>query len=164
MGCHTNFYIPANLTYEQAKKLAVIELNRMLEQNERYMSVGFKLHTGKVRKPESEEELKMCIYCSKLYKRWIRRIESEKSIWKAAVWKFQKEGYLFDKLYYMCKEPYFNDCIKVWGLSDIELTSLKETLEFFNNHKDKITDMRDTWLEEVTKFWQLYPKGIIRIS
>ena len=36
MGCHTNFYIPANLTYEQAKKLAVIELNRMLEQNERY--------------------------------------------------------------------------------------------------------------------------------
>lgn len=56
MGCHTNFFIPANLTYEQAKELAVIELNRMLERNERYMSVGFKLHNGKVRKPESEEE------------------------------------------------------------------------------------------------------------
>ena len=83
---------------------------------------------------------------------------------ESSVWKFQKKGYLFDKLYYMCKEPYFNDCIRVWGLSDIELTSLKETLEFFNNHKDKITDMRDTWLEEVTKFWQLYPKGIIRIG
>ena len=164
MGCHTNFYIPANLTYEQAKKLAVIELNRMLEQNERYMSVGFNVN-GKVRKPKSEEELKMCIYCSKLYKRWIRRIESEKSIWKAAVWKFQKEGYLFDKLYYKCKEPYFDDCIRVgWGLGDRQLTSLQETLEFCTTYKDRINFCRNTWLEEVNLFWELYPEGIIDLG
>jgi hypothetical protein len=85
MGCHTSFYKPANLTYEQAKNLALNELYTRLERNERYMSVEAKLRNGKVRKPESAKELKNCIYCSKLYKRWIKRIESNKSIWKAAV-------------------------------------------------------------------------------
>ena len=68
MGCHTTFYKPANLTYEQAKESAIAELNKRLLLIEKYMSTGFKLRNGEVKKTE-EIELKTCIYLSKFYKR-----------------------------------------------------------------------------------------------
>ena len=129
MGCHTTFYKPANLTYEQARELAIAELNQRLLSNEKYMSTRFKLCNGEVKNPE-EIELKICIYLSKFYKRWIKRIESNNPIWKAAVWKFQKENLFPNNNNFYLRLEDFHDCFRVgWDLGDRQLTSLKETLE-----------------------------------
>lgn len=164
MGCHTTFYKPANLTYEQAKESAIAELNKRLLLIEKYMSTGFKLRNGEVKKTE-EIELKTCIYLSKFYKRWIKRIESNKPIWKAAVWKFQIENLFPNNNNFYLRLEDFNDCFRVgWDLGDRQLTSLKETLEFCTEYKDRINFCRNTWLEEVEQFWQLYPEGIIDLG
>lgn len=154
MGCHTTFYKPVNLTYEQAKELAIAELNKRLEQITKF--------NKKVKNPEGTE-LKTDIYLSKFYKRWIKRIESNKPIWKAAVWKFQKENPINNNFYLRLED--FHDCFRVgWDLDGRQLTSLKETLEFCTEYKDRINFDRDTWLEEVEQFWQLYPEGIIDLG
>ena len=164
MGCHTTFYKPANLTYEQARELAIAELNQRLLSNEKYMSTRFKLCNGEVKNPE-EIELKICIYLSKFYKRWIKRIESNNPIWKAAVWKFQKENLFPNNNNFYLRLEDFHDCFRVgWDLGDRQLTSLKETLEFCTEYKDRINFCRSTWLEEVNQFWQLYPEGIIDLG
>lgn len=164
MGCHTTFYKPGDLTYKQARELAIAELNQRLLLNEKYMSTGFKLRNGKVKKPEGTD-LKTYIYLSKFYKRWIKRIESNKPIWKAAVWKFQKENLFPNNNNFYLRLEDFHDCFRVgWDLGNRQLTSLKETLEFCTEYKDRINLCRNTWLEEVKQFWELYPKGIIDLG
>lgn len=32
------------------------------------------------------------------------------------------------------------------------------------NYLIKVVNSRNTWLEEVTKFWELYPEGIIDLG
>ena len=156
MGCHTTFYKPANLTYEQARELAIAELNQRLEQITKF--------NEKIKKTKGTD-LNTYIYLSKYYKKWTNRIKSNKPIWKAAVWKFQKENLFPNNNNFYLRLEDFHDCFRVgWDLGDRQLTSLKETLEFCTEYKDKINFCRNTWLEEVNQFWQLYPEGIIDLG
>ena len=165
MGCHTWFYYPIERTQEEARRLALIELDRTLKQNEMYILEGFKLRNGKIKKPTSQEELDIYISLGKYYKRWIRRLESNHPLWKSAAWLFNPKEescsmYVNGKYYLQLSD--YNDCFRVPSdLSGEKLFSLESTVKFFDAHKERIQCYRDIWLEEVTEFFRLHPNGFI---
>lgn len=163
MGCHTNFYIPANLTYEQARKLAVISLNKILE----VWTVENIIYSGEYQLEDEWTEDTVIKRRDRL-NRWLKRVQSNNPFWKASAYliidQYVTEYYLKrNKLFFQIE--HFADCFRVgWDLGDRQLTSLQETLEFCTTYKDRINFCRNTWLEEVNLFWELYPEGIIDLG
>lgn len=168
MGCHTWFFKPVDIDYEQAKQLAINYLTTQLEE----WTVENILYTadsdGEVNPYNwTEDEV---IKQRAFYTRWLKRIKSDLPLWKGAVWHFlrmQEDGIgrYYKGKYYINTECH--DYFRVgWDLANTKLTSLQETLDFLEKNKNLIYDYYppDSWLDKVTKFWQLYPDGLIEFG
>jgi hypothetical protein len=165
MNCHTWFFKPVNIHYEQAKQVAIEYLTNQLEE----WTVENILYTadryGEVNPYNWTEDV--VLEQRAYYTRWLNRIKSGLPIWKGAVWYFlrmqESEVSMYYKGKYYIGTDYLDYFRVGWDLADTKLTSLQETLEFCKKYKNVVW-FADNWLDKVTEFWQLYPDGLIKFG
>lgn len=139
MGCHVWFYVPIEVTASDLKRLALEELKMFLDG-------------------ESESKSDTLFV-----KRWIRRIKSDRPIWRCAVYLFQSRVKLINNKHYIINMEYL-DLFRVDNYPNIRLNSMDETLAFIDNNKQNLGICKENFMEKVKEFWDKCPDGFIKID
>lgn len=170
MSCQTRLYKRLKRSTEDATSKAIKTLNSRIAFTEACLERGIKTVNGKTVRVKGEEIEETKKLLAK-YKRWLRRIEGRRDIFKQAAMLFQPDQ---AELRYIRKNKawYINAIIEDRKLvtpfriveSHVMLFSLKETYRYLNK---KILDPNlrifDHTYEVLEDFWLKYPDGMIEI-
>jgi hypothetical protein len=176
MGSHTRLYRPLDRTFETARELAIRSLKRKIARTEEFITIGLDDNRDKSsgRRKCPEQHIPDFRKLNQIRTRWLRRIESNLPVFKAAVWKFQPDN--SDLTYVRERRTWYTNCgqdaiprFNPFRTGDYDLTlwSFEETLEYLNQKKIEspqlFEDFPVNW-EMLEEFWLLYPKGMIEIG
>jgi len=165
MGCHTYFYekIEPQPTKEEIKDLVAAALIKNIEFWQKMIHGDI---DSKLMDAYPEWTIEYGSYYRAIDKRRLRMINAGHCV-EATYNKYCESYYsLFGKLTHKSKankfyiETVYSDVFRKGGYPDIELTSLKETLDYINNPENycQTYEWTNKRLEE---FWNKHPNGLI---
>jgi hypothetical protein len=166
---HTILYRPLERTYEEARQLAIKSLSHKIKRSEsKDGALSYPVERLKKVFGEGYESILIGLLNHK--KKWLRRIESDRPIFRAAVWLFQPD----DPVYIRERKTWYVSCandrppiVNPFRVQDCEVTllSLGETLEYLKSKaEDKSLQLFPDTYDQLEEFWKLYPEGMIQIG
>lgn len=169
MSYHTKLYRPLERTQEKARELALKYLSKQIEKRESEDSLPFK-KVEMLKKVLGEDYKNVLLGLLNHHKKWLRRIESDSPVWRAAVWLFQPDDPVYikeTKTWYVSCEHDRPPMINPFRVHDCEVTllSLGETLEYLKSKaEDKSLQLFPDTYDQLEEFWMLHPDGMIEIG
>lgn len=173
MGCHTWFFRKIERTQDEAKKLCVKYMKKIIkgwekttfnviyDENGNFV-MSHPSNTLRHAYPEYSQEF--CEQILKVYKRQLKMIK--KGLCQRAVWNRQPDKnftkYIDGKGLYI-EDTVFHDVFRKYGYPEVKLFSLEETLDYINNPENECV-LYDNSIEMLEKFWTLYPDGFIEFG
>ena len=170
MGCHTYFYIPANIDYNEfmykfnSVLNECIKTKNLLKQT-KLVSIG-KSNKKYTKLLDIKEEGEYSLEFEKEYKRKLALFFRLKRIIKKGLCKkavLNRLGYCFynNTIYELCE---FCDLFRVTGYPDITLTSYEETINFIDSYGLDLNKKHDVDYNKLKQFFIDYPTGIINFT
>jgi len=158
----TKLYKPLERTQKEARKLAIEYLT------DKILRLSLSLQRDYETNDLFGSPILLTLLTEK--KKWLRRIESDRPIFRAAVWLFQPD----DPVYIKETKTWYVSCandrppiINPFRVHDCEVTllSLEETLEYLKSKaEDKSLQLFPDTYDQLEEFWKLYPEGMIEIG
>jgi hypothetical protein len=142
MGCHTWFWKPTTKTKEQLQDIVTAYCTEQIREYSEPAHIDYLLsctyedHGFTMSLQDIENQ-------RNFYTRWLRRIQSNKSIWKTAIYSYQlgdaygcmtryREGVLYE-------EYELHDLFRAGWYDSPDLLSVEEVLDFLAVHKVELT-------------------------
>jgi hypothetical protein len=160
MGCHTWFYKKVNRTCEEGKKIWIDNQERFIKDWEEIANNPN--DDCRIAYDWSQEYLDWNL---KVFKRQLQVVK--KGLCGNAVMNNQpcdNEHYLYryiNNTLYGCNDNLPHDTFRIGNYPKDVLFSKKECFNFIKENKEKINYYNPNWEEQLNKFWEQYPDGMI---
>jgi hypothetical protein len=164
MSCHTWFYIPIEkVEYEITKKYLIDTLNNEIRFFEKYIKYPLNEDYLDILEDFPHWTIEYMQHKIDIWKRQLRLVEG--GYCKEAVnKKFERSNKLIiyrNGNHYENSE--FHDIFRKYNYPEIELYSYQETIDYISNVENRC-NIYDYTMEQLKKFWNKYPNGMIRFG